>query len=581
MQNPNSLDQLRLAVNECKPAVWLVAIFSLGLNLLVLASPIYMLQIYDRVIATANLDTLLVVSVMMGVALMAYASLEAARHMAALQVGLWLERRLMGDAMASSVAAALTTGGRAAMGIRDLSTVRGFITGNGIMPLFDLPWLPIYLVAVFYIHPTLGWVGLGGALLLATLAAINEITTRIQLLEAGKENIRALYEADAAMLNAEAIAAMGMLPAMSKAWRKNAERGLAPQAVAGVRGGWNSAIAKTMRMGLQSAILGVGAYLVIQHETTGGAMIAASIIVGRALAPMEQAIGSWRGMIGALAAYKRLGDLFKEHPASPIMTALPAATGKVATFGLTYAAKGRQEPIVRNVAFALEAGESLGIVGPSGAGKSSLARLLVGGLRPTSGTVRLDGAEMWTTSAQHRAKYVGYLPQDVELFDGTVRENIARFQDASDEQVTAAAQSAGAHELILGLQQGYETPIGSTGVPLSGGQRQRIGLARAMFGAPKLVVLDEPNSNLDGEGEGALITAIQRLKAAGTTVVLISQRFGILHAVDKLLIVANGMVQAFGPREEVMPKLRLAGDPGNPPRPAPATGPARNHGGAE
>jgi PrtD family type I secretion system ABC transporter len=423
------------------------------------------------------------------------------------------------------------------------------------------------------VHPTLGWIGLGGALLLLALAFVNEATTRRPLEQAGKEGMRSLYEADAAMRNAEAIAAMGMLPALVAAWRRNVERVLAPQSVAGVRAGWNTAFAKTLRMGLQSVILGAGAYLAIKGETTGGAMIAASIIVGRALAPMEQAIGAWRGMVSALAAYKRLGELLRQYPASAAQTTLPPAAGRVTALGLTYTPKGRQDPIVRQASFELAPGECLGIVGPSGAGKSSLARLMVGALRPTMGSIRLDGAEVWSTEAAHRAKSVGYLPQDVELFDGTVRDNIARFQSARDEAVTAAAAAAGAHEVVLALPQGYETLIGATGVPLSGGQRQRIGLARALFGSPKLVVLDEPNSNLDGDGESALISAIQKLKAQGTTVVFISQRFGILHTVDKLMVLGNGVVQAFGPRDEVMPKLRLApAESGGAPRPAAPAG---------
>jgi PrtD family type I secretion system ABC transporter len=567
MRPDNSTSALRKALTECKSAAMLVGLFSFGLNLLVLASPIYMLQIYDRVMATAHVDTLIVVSLMLGAALVAYACLEAARNLAALQVGLWLDRRLLADALSSSVSAALSTGGRSAQGVRDLATVRGFVAGNGLMPLFDLPWLPLFLAAVFLVHPTLGWIGLGGAVLLVALALLNEASTRRPLEEAGKEGIRSLYEADSAMRNAEAIAAMGMLPALVAAWRRNTERVLGPQSVAGVRAGLNTAAAKTLRMALQSVILGAGAYLAIKGETTGGAMIAASIIVGRALAPMEQAIGAWRGMVSAFAAYKRLNELLRQHPSSAAQTTLPAASGKVAAYGLSYTPRGRQEPVVRQVTFELAAGECLGIVGPSGAGKSSLARLMVGALRPTMGTVRLDGAEVWSTEAAHRAKHLGYLPQDVELFDGSVRDNISRFQSARDEAVTSAAISAGAHELILGLPQGYETVIGSMGVPLSGGQRQRVGLARAMFGTPKLVVLDEPNSNLDGDGESALIAAIQKLKAQGTTVVFISQRFGILHTVDKLLVLANGMVQTFGPREEVMPKLRLAsGEAGAAPR---------------
>ncbi len=569
MQPNTAPDQLRTAVAECKGAAKLVALFSLGLNLLVLASPLYMMQVYDRVLASAHLDTLIVVSLMLAVSFLAYACLEAARSLAVLQVGVWLDRRLLADSLSASVASALGAGGHAAQGVRDLSTLRGFVAGGGLVPYFDLPWLPIFLAAVFLVHPVLGWVGVGGALLLAGLAYANESSTRKPLHEAGKESIRALLEADAAMRNAEAIAAMGMLPALVATWRRNAERVLAPQTLAGTRAGWYSAIAKTLRVALQSAILGVGAYLTIKHETTGGAMIAASIIVGRALAPMEQAIGGWRNMVGAIASYKRLGAMLRQFPSSPTFTKLPDALGRVATTALTYTPKGRQEPIVRNATFELAPGECLGIVGPSGAGKSSLARLLVGALRPTNGSVRLDGAEMFFTDAGHRAKFIGYLPQDVELFDGTVRDNIARFQAAADEAVTTAAQNAGAHELILGLPQGYETVIGTTGLPLSGGQRQRVGLARAMFGKPKLVVLDEPNSNLDGEGESALMAAIQKLKTGGTTVVFISQRFGILNTVDKLLILANGIVQSFGPRDEVMPKLKLAqtgpNDPARPP----------------
>ena len=573
MRSDTIPDHLRRAIRECGTAVKLVALFSFGSNLLVLAGPLYMLQVYDRVMTTAHVDTLIVVSIMLVGALLAYACLDAARNLAVLHVGQWLDRRLLADALTASVSAALTSGGQAAQGVRDLSALRGFIAGPGMLPLFDLPWLPIFMGAVFFVHPVLGWIGLGGAFVLAGLAVINELSTRKHLEEAGRNGVRSMLEADAAMRNAEAIAGMGMLPALVKTWRRNAERTLKPQAIAGLRGGWNTAIAKTLRMGLQSAILGVGAYLAINHETSGGAMIAASIIVGRALAPMEQAIGQWRGMVGALGAYKRLNELLGHHVPTEPQTRLPDATGKIVVSGLTYTPKGTQEPILRHVSFDLAPGECLGIIGPSGAGKSSLARLMVGALCPNLGDVRLDGANIWSTDAAHRAKSVGYLPQDVELFDGTVRDNIARFQEASDEAVTTAAITAGAHELILGLPQGYGTVIGTIGVPLSGGQRQRIGLARAVFGNSKLIVLDEPNSNLDAEGESALINAIQQLTAAGTTVVFISQRFGILHTVDKLLVLANGAVQAFGPREEVMPKLRLASGGQGAAAPTPATTP--------
>ena len=565
-QRPNDLVQ---AMAACRRAWVGVALFSACVNLLMLAVPIYMMQLYDRVLATRSVDTLLVLSAMVVAALVVFGVLDALRARVVERVGAWLDAELGATVLSGAVADALRAGGGvSAQGLRDLATVRGYVGSPAVMPLFDAPWAPVFLAIIFLIHPVLGWIGLAGALVLLAFAVLNDFATRRKTAESNEASARALNTADAAIRNADAIAAMGMLPALARRWREMGahQRGLA--SAAADASGAIAALAKSVRFGLQVAMLGVGAYLVLLHEMTAGAMIAAAIILARGLAPAEQLINSWRLFTGARTAYRRLGDVIALAPVDGASTALPRPAGRVEVEGVTYIPPGLREPVIRQASFRLEPGEVLGVAGPSGAGKTTLVRLVVGSLKPSVGHVRLDGADVRAWAAADRGRYVGYLPQSVELFAGTVRDNIARFEAASDEAVVAAAKLAGAHGTILRLPEGYDTPIGIGGVPVSGGQHQRIGLARAVFGDPALLVLDEPNAHLDGEGEQALVEAVVRMRERGTTVILIAQRAGAMAQVDKMLVVKEGTVVAYGPRDEILETLRRPAQAG--PRAMPA-----------
>jgi PrtD family type I secretion system ABC transporter len=530
-------------------------IVSAGINLLMLTSPLYMLQIYDRVIVSQHVDTLIYLTVMAAIALAAYAALEYVRALVGQRLGAWLERQLAGPLISATVTAAQTTGGgRGVPALRDLAAVRGLFANGGIWPLLDVPWTPVFYAAAFLIHPWLGWCGVAGGLLLVALGLVNELASRAPVKTAGQQTIRSLGEADAALRNADAMLAMGILPNFLRRWDRFNDAALEPLSIAGRRMALLGAVAKAVRIALQIATLGLGAYLAIRSELSGGAMIAASIIVARAVAPLEQAIGTWRSVISAQASWQRVKALLSDAgaPAEPIR--LPRPDGALAVERASYTIPGSREPVIRQVSFALGAGDSLAIIGPSGAGKTTLLRLLAGSLAPQVGAVRLDAAAMSTWAAEDKLRYVGYLPQDVELFNATVRDNIARFSDAPDEAVIEAARLAGAHETILRLPQGYATMLGPGGITLSGGQRQRIGLARALFGDPRLVILDEPNSSLDADGEQALQAAFRTLKARQVTVVLVAQRLSVTAEVDKLLLLRNGQVEAFGPRSAVLEK---------------------------
>ena len=553
-ERPNALRQ---AMSSCRRAWIGVALFSACVNLLMLSVPIYMMQIYDRVLATRNLDTLIVLSAMVAGALVVFGLLDAVRARVVERIGAWLDHELGAPALEGAVSEALRAGGGvSAQGLRDLATVRGYLGSSAVMPLFDSPFTPVFLAIVFLIHPVLGWIGLGGALALFVFAVLNDFATRKKTAESSDAAARAFNTADAAIRNADAIAAMGMLPALVRHWRASGERQRTLSSAAADASGAISATAKAVRFGLQVAMLGVGAYLVLLHEMTPGAMIAAAIILARGLAPMEQLIGSWRLFTGARTAYRRLAACIALASEAGAGTELPRPAGRLDVEEVTYIPPGRREPVLRQASFRLAAGEVLGIAGPSGAGKTTLVRLIVGSLIPSAGQVRLDGADVRAWPAADRGRYVGYLPQNVELFAGTVRDNIARLGDASDEEVVEAAKLAGAHETILRLPQGYDTPIGDGGVPISGGQHQRIGLARAVFGHPALLVLDEPNAHLDGEGERALVEAVVRMRETGATVVLIAQRTGAMAQVDKMLVVRDGRLVAFGPRDRILEQLR-------------------------
>jgi PrtD family type I secretion system ABC transporter len=472
------------------------------------------------------------------------------------RVGNWLDDRLGPTVFSGALRAALRSDpARAAQGLRDLGTMRGFIAGPTVTPLLDAPWAPIFIVALFALHPMLGLVGLGGGVVLFSLGFMNEIVTKQPLKRANLAASKTHQRAEAALRNAEVIRAMGMGEGVLRLWRRDSSGAHEAQRAAGTRGGLILAFSKFFRLLVQTVILGVGAWLVIHQEASAGAMFAASFLLGRALAPVENAIGTWKSLVAARLAHRRLDELVTALPDEGKGMELPRPVGELAVERLVFVPPGGEEPTLRGVSFELTPGEVLGIIGPSAAGKSTLARLIAGTWTPTAGKVRLDGADIGVWHDSGGSQHIGYLPQDIELFAGTVRDNIARLGDTNPTAVIEAAKLVGLHELIMRLPRGYNSEIGEAGLRLSGGQRQRIGLARAVFGKPRLVVLDEPNASLDHEGEEALHHAIARLKETGTTVVMIAHRPSVLGLADKLLVLRNGAVDAYGSRAEVIAKL--------------------------
>ena len=536
-------------------ALGVVAALSLFLNLLVLVSPLYMFQVFDRVLPSGHVETLVALTVLAGFALLVFGLLETIRHQALVRIGTWLDRRLSEPVLAASLGAALTGRATGAEPLRDLARLRAFISSESVLPILDAPWTLVFIVVIWLLHPWLGVLALLGAVVLFALALGSEIVMRAPLGEANERWLAAQRRGETALRNAEVVHAMGMLPALLRRWHADNDRVLDQQAQAGDRSAAFVGMAKFLRLFLQIGVLGLGAYLVLRGELTGGGMIAGSILLGRALAPVEQAIGAWKGLVGARTSHDRLQALLRRQRAPAPAVRLPVPEGQVSVERLVFAPPGADRPILKQIEFDLAAGEVLAVIGPSGSGKSTLCRLIVGIWPPSSGHVRLDGAEVHAWDRADFGRHVGYLPQDVELFAGTVRDNVARMSDAADEAVIEAARVAGAHDMILRLRDGYATEIGAHGAVLSGGQRQWIGLARAMFGQPRLIVLDEPNASLDQAGETALIDAIGRLKARGTTVILVAHRPSLLVHVDKLLVLREGAGVLFGAREEVLPRL--------------------------
>ena len=535
----------------------MVGVFSFFINLLMLTAPLYMLQVYDRVLSSRSESTLMALTVVAAAMLLVMGVLEFIRSRVLVRIGARLDAQLNARVFSAIHAQSLMSshglGGRA---LRDLDTLRQFLTGTGPFAFFDAPWVPLYLAVVFLFHPILGFVASAGAILLFIIAMLSEVLTSKPLERANTEVGSANAFAETSLRNADALHAMGMLDAVLARWQRQHDKGLALQAVASDRAGSLTAVSKATRMFLQVAILGAGAALAIQQIITPGTMIAASIIMGRALAPVEQAIGNWRAFVGARGAYGRLKKLLQDVPAEPPRMALPEPRGHLSVERVVGVPPGAAKPALKDITFRVAPGEALGVIGPSASGKSTLARLLVGVWRPFAGAVRLDGAEVHVWPREDLGRYIGYLPQDVELFDGTVRDNIARFaEDPDAEQIVLAARRAGVHEMILGFPDGYDTQIGVGGSVLSGGQRQRIGLARALYGNPALIVLDEPNSNLDAAGDRALTEAILALKRDGKTVVVMAHRPSTIAAVDNLLMLAGGAMQAFGPKNEVLAKV--------------------------
>lgn len=546
------------ALQSCRAAFTGVGLVSLVINALMLTGPLFMLQIYDRVLTSRSLPTLVALS---GIVLGLYAFfglLEGLRTRILIRIGAGLDTKLSGVTFEKSVTLPLLGGRRAERlePMRDLDAVRQFLSGPGPSALFDMPWMPVYLAVIFLFHPVLGFVALGGALVMCVLIGLNELLARKPMAEASAQSMKRNALVEGARANAEAAAAMGMVTGLRARWLAENELFLTLQGKAADRAAVLGAIIKTFRFVLQSAILGIGAYLAMKDAITPGVMIAASIITSRAVAPVEQAVGQWRGFVGARQALKRLRQVLGGLDKAAPELELPLPTRSIDVVGASVTAPGLTAPIVQNVSFQLKAGEALGIIGSSGSGKSTLGRALVGVWPAARGIVRLDGSDLNHWDAERLGKSIGYLPQDVQLFAGTIAENIARFQpEWSTADVMKAADLANAHELIARMPEGYDTQVGEGGAILSGGQRQRIALARALYGDPFLVVLDEPNSNLDAEGEAALTDALRTLRSNGCAVIVIAHRPSAIAAVDTLLFLADGQVGAYGPRDEVLAKV--------------------------
>jgi ATP-binding cassette, subfamily C, bacterial exporter for protease/lipase len=552
-------NELLEAVLVHKKALWGVVLFSGVINLLYLTPSLYMLQAYDRVLSSRSTTTLIVLTaVVMGLYIV-MGFLENFRSAVLVRVGNALDEVLSKRVFTAAFERNLrASGGNAAQAMTDLTQLRQFVTGNGLFAFLDAPWFPIYLAVIFVFHPWLGWFSLVGALILAFMALISDRVSRKPLAEANVAAVASNQYVNSNLRNAEVIEAMGMLPNLMRRWYQLQSRMLERQSTASDRAGTTVAFTKAFRLGLQSGMLGLGAYLVILGESTPGIMIAASILMGRALAPIELMIGTWKGFISAKTSYERLKEMLGQFPAREPGMSLPRPKGVVAAENVYVTPPRAQMAVLKGLNFTFGPAEIVGIIGPSASGKSTLARAMVGVWPTQVGKMRLDGVDVFQWNKEEVGPAIGYLPQDVELFDGTIAENIARFGEIDSEQVIAAAQASGVHDIILHFPQGYDTRIGEAGGMLSGGQRQRIALARAMYGNPAFVVLDEPNSNLDEQGEAALVEAVLAMKAKGSTVVLITHRTNVLRAVDRLMLLRDGQVQIFGPRDEVLRALSAA-----------------------
>jgi ATP-binding cassette, subfamily C, type I secretion system permease/ATPase len=551
---------LQKVLENCRESFLYVGLFSLVINLLMLVPTFYMLQLYDRVIGTGSLSTLVALTVIMLFLLSTMGSLEWVRSRILVRVGTRIDALLGNRLYDVSFKRSLYTGGAKAntQPLQDLSGLKSFLTGSGLFAFFDAPWLPIYLAVMFLFHPLIGLVGVVAAITLATVAIANEKFTSQLLKQATKENIEASVATATNLRNAEVIESMGMLGSLRSRWEQKNRKVQYWQAQASDRAGIFTSISKTFRIIVQSIALCVGAYLVIQQEITPGLMIAGSILLGRALSPIDQMIGAWKGFVNARSQYQRLNEWLEKVPESPQRMSLPAPEGAVQAEAAVVAPPGARTAVVKGVSFQIQPGEVVGIIGPSAAGKSSLARAILGIWPTASGAIRIDGAESASYDREELGPHIGYLPQDIELFDGSISENIARFGDADAEQVVQAARDAGVHDMILHLPEGYDTVIGQSGGALSGGQRQRIGLARALYGDPVLIVLDEPNSNLDDQGEHALRAAIATCKQKGRTIMLITHSVSLLSYVDKLMLMKEGQLLAFGPRDEVLAQIQAS-----------------------
>ncbi len=550
-------NNLQAALKACKSSFLSVGFFSFFVNALMLVPTFYMIQISGRVVPSSSTSTLLMLTLILTVLVATMGALEWVRSRIMVRISNRLDVMLSRDVYRASFKRALSSGGAdaTAQSLNDLTALRQFFTGSGLFAFFDAPWFPIYTVVMFLFHPWFGYMTLACGLVLAGLAVVNHRLTANALANANKENVASNIVTTKTLRNAEVIESMGMLETLMNRWAKRQRRIMLMQSEASDKGGIVSTISKTFRTWSQSIMLAIGAYLVVTHEINPGLLMAGSLLLGRALGPIDQMIGSWKGFVAAKVQYDRLSKVLDDLSKEPERMPLPAPEGQIQVENLVVAPPGAKAPVIRNMSFVVPSGSIVGIVGPSAAGKSTLVRALMGIWPPQHGVVRLDGADIASWDKQALGQYVGYLPQDIELFEGSISENIARFDKIDPEKVVQAAQMAGVHEMILMLPDGYDTVIGSDGVNLSGGQRQRVGLARAIYGTPRLIVLDEPNSNLDDVGERALGVALQKLKETGATVFIVSHRPNILTRLDRILVMAGGAISLYGERDRVIAEL--------------------------
>ena len=547
---------IRKAIASCRSGLLLVGAFSMVVNVLMLTTSVYLMQISDRVMVSHSTETLVLLSVGAVFALLILSVFDFLRKIILTKLGMKLEAQLGGPLLAASIERSIGGGSSDAQGLRDLGAVRNFMSG-GVMPtLFDVPTVPVYLLVVFLIHWQLGVITTAGVVVLAFFARLNQVITQKPLEQSGIAGTIALARASAQVRNADAVRSMGMIGECVAVWGEHNARSINLQLQAANANSVVSAFSKLSRLLLQIAILGWGSYLAMNGEITSGMSIACSIIGARALAPVEAAIESWKSVVHTLESYSRIDRLLAMSQLAAPRTLLPEPKGELVVEKLAFAVPTAREPIIRGISFGIFPGSSVALIGSTGAGKSTLGRLLIGALPATGGTVRLDGSDLRNWDPQQLGRAIGYLPQDVELFPGTIAENIARFRAAAtSDEIVAAAKFAGVHELIIRLKDGYETVVMERGAPLSGGQRQRVALARAFFGSPRVVVLDEPDAALDTDGEQALIQALNSARAAGMTVIVTTQRRNILSAIERVLVVRDGALELYGPRDQVLARL--------------------------
>ncbi|MFG0686177.1 type I secretion system permease/ATPase [Pseudomonas sp. WSY_20] len=550
-------NNLQAALRACKSSFLSVGFFSFFVNALMLVPTFFMIQVSGRVVPSSSTSTLLMLTLIMTVLIVTMGALEWVRSRIMVRISNRLDIMLSRDVYRASFKRALSSGGgdATAQSLSDLTSLRQFFTGPGLFAFFDAPWFPIYTIVMFLFHPWFGWMTLFCGAVLAVLAVVNHRVTGSALAEANKENVASNVVTTKTLRNAEVIESMGMLDTLMNRWARRQRNIMLLQSNASDKGGVVSSTSKTFRIWSQSIMLAIGAYLVVTHQINPGLLMAGSLLLGRALSPIDQMISSWKGFVAAKVQYDRLSKVMDDLKNEPERMPLPAPEGHIQVENLIVAPPGAKAPVIRSISFVAPAGSIVGIVGPSAAGKSTLVRALMGIWPPQHGVVRLDGADIASWDKHALGPHVGYLPQDIELFEGSISENIARFDKVDPGKVVEAAQMAGVHEMILMLPDGYDTVIGSDGVNLSGGQRQRIGLARAIYGNPRLIVLDEPNSNLDDVGERALGVALQKLKETGATVFIVSHRPNILTRLDRILVMAGGTISLYGERDRVIAEL--------------------------